>query len=126
MLTRRLHLFDAKFGPHPLLYKDMYNLSIKQLEREKLSVEQLKRKLTPYLSEPPVLTAHKDSHIENMRTDAISDFHIWLKMRHTKRTDIYTLILHITGILHQMPENKERSFVGEMPPHITAGGVIPT
>ena len=35
VLTRRLHLFDAKFGPHPLLYKDKYNLSIKQPERGK-------------------------------------------------------------------------------------------
>ena len=61
-----------------------------------------------------------------MRTDAISHFQIRLKVRHREGTDINTFILHITGILHQMPENKERSFVGEMPPYITAGGVIPT
>ena len=126
MLTRRLHLFDAKFGPHPLLYKDKYNLSIKQPERRKLSVEQLKRELTAYSSEFPVFAAYEDSHVENMRTDAISDFQIRLKMRHRKCTDVNTFILHITGVLHQMPENKEWSFVGEMSPHITTGGVIPT
>ena len=59
-----------------------------------------------------------------MRTDAISYFQIRLKVRHREGTDINTFILHITGVLHQMPENKERSFVGEMPPYITAGGNI--
>ena len=60
-----------------------------------------------------------------MRTNAIPYFQIMLKVRHSERTDINAFILHITGVLHQMSQYKERGFVSKMPAHIPAGRVVP-
>ena len=94
--------------------------------KKKLSVKQLESKFTSDPAELPVLTADEYSHIKDMRTDTITHFQIWLEMRHRERTDIKTFVLHIAGIFHQMPENKERSLVSEMSAYIAAGGVVPT
>ena len=94
--------------------------------KKKLPVKQLESKFTSDPAELPVLTADEYSHIKDMRTDTITHFQIWLEMRHRECTDIKTFVLHIAGIFHQMPENKERSLVSEMSAYIAAGGVVPT
>ena len=83
-----------------------------------LTVEQLEGKLTADAPKFPVLAADKDTEIKNMRTDAIPHFHIRLQVGHAQGAYIYTLILHITGVLHQMTKQQEGGFIGEMPAYI--------
>ena len=82
--------------------------------KKKLSVKQLECKLTAYPAKLPVLAAHKNSEIKDMRANAVSHFQIRLKMWHGKGADIDPFILYITSILHQMPQDKERSLIREM------------
>ena len=117
---RRLHLFCAKFCPHPLLHKDRKFFRFTQKECQKLSVEQLKCKFAAYSAEIPILTAHKNSDIKNMCANAVSYFQIRLKMGHGEGTNINSLILYITRIFHQMLQYKEWRFISEMPAYITA------
>ena len=67
-----------------------------------LPVEEFERKFATYPAELPVLAAHEDSEIKDMRAYAIPHFQIRLKMGHGKGAHVNTFILHVASVFHQM------------------------
>ena len=60
----------------------------------RLVIEQFERKLESHRIKLPVDGAYKGTHIEDMRTDAVTQLHVRIQVRHEEHTAIKALLLN--------------------------------
>ena len=71
-------------------------------------MKKLERELEPYGIELAIDTTHKDTGIEHMGTDAITQFHIRIEVWHEEQASVETFLLDHTQQAVQGAQKNER------------------
>ena len=81
---------------------------------KRLIMEKLERELESHGIELPIDIAHENTGIEHMSTDAITQFHVRIEVRHEEQASIETLLLDHSQQAVQGAQENERRFVHHM------------